>query len=554
MSRTARLSSLGLAITIVAVSCATTSGAVGFGVVRGVVRDQTGMPLVGATVAIFEAASKADKPVRNTATDDKGHFEAQVAPGRYVLRAVAAGFNASEFRARVAANRETVLDTIALRRANTLADRRRATDQNPYRQVVRSARGTVFHVDEEKPEQQPEEADAMALALTERENAAHGVVQAVAASGPLSYTATNFAVARRVKDTDVTLVGQMGLGSDAPMRLEAATATDIGDDHRASVTLGFGRLRAGGPGALDELDQYTVEAVDRWQVLDRFVVLYGVNYTRFGGASDASAVLPRFGIEFAPDNRTQIFARLTPASAMDEIASFDLETGEVTFVEPAIAPVAANRLAEATPDRSRRFEVGFGRLIDEQSNVEVMAFWDVASGRGIGFLSVPAAGADAEFRTGSLDGRASGVRVLYTRRFTDTLTGTFGYATGRGLELNQAGFADPVHLFNPSSFHVVATQLQADFDTGTRVTAVYRFGPSRVVFAVDPFAGRLAAHQPAASIFVAQSLPMPDFFPGEWEAMVDVRNLFDAAPAREDRELTLVEYSRLVRAGLSFRF
>ena len=39
-----------------------------------------------------------------------------------------------------------------------------------------------------------------------------------------------------------------------------------------------------------------------------------------------------------------------------------------------------------------------------------------------------------------------------------------------------------------------------------------------------------------------------------WEATLDVRNLFFAAPEGADRELTLVEYNRLVRAGLSFRF
>jgi hypothetical protein len=555
MSGSAKLSSLGLALAILAVNCVPAHAAAGYGVVRGVVRDQAGTPLVGAMVAIFDATSKADTPLRNTATDAKGYFEAHVAPGRYLLRAVASGFSAFEMRARVAANRETVVDAIALRRANTLADRRRATDRNPYRQVARGSRGHVFQW-EDAPEQEPEEADAQALALTERENAMHGVVQTVAATGASNYVATNFAIARHAKATDVTVVGQTGVGPDAPLRLEVTTATDIGDDHEATVAIGFGRLRLDGTGhdTLEPLDQYTLQAVDRWQALDRLVIVYGLNYTRFGGASDASAVLPRFGVEFAPDPRTQVFARLTPASAMQEIASFDLETGEVTFVEPSRAAVPAERAGEATPDRSRRFEVGFGRLIDERSNFEVMAFYDVASGRGIGFLAVPNPGQGAEFRTGALDGPTSGVRVLYTRRFSDLLTGSFGYAAGRGLEVDPQGLSNPASLFRPANFHVVATQLQADFDTGTRITAVYRFSPSRVVFAIDPFAGRLAAHEPSASIFVAQSLPLPDFFPGEWEATLDVRNLFFAAPTGDDRELTLVEFNRLVRAGLSFRF
>src|SRR6185503_4066025 len=110
-----------------------------------------------------------------------------------------------------------------------------------------------------------------------------------------------------------------------------------------------------------------------------------------------SATLPRFGVEFSPTRRTQLFAHMTPGAAPSEIASFNLETGEVTFVEPARANVDAEHLAEATPDRSRRFEVGVGHIIDERSNVEVMAFYDLASGRGIGFLAVPTPGADPEF-------------------------------------------------------------------------------------------------------------------------------------------------------------
>jgi hypothetical protein len=554
MRRAAKLSSVGLTLALVVIQCAPARAA-GLGVLRGVVRDQYGAPLVGASVAIFDVAAKKDKPVRNTSTDDSGQFEASVAPGRYLLRAVASGFDAFEARARVAADRETVLDTIALRRVDTFADRQRATTSDPYRQVVRSSRGRVFQM-QEATEDAREQADAQALALTDRDNAAHGVVQTVATTGASSYVATNFAVERRVGRTDLTVVGQTGVGDGAPLRLEATTSTDIGDSHRATVTLGYGRLRVEpAPGAGDAtLDQYTLQAVDRWQVADPLVIVYGVNFTRFAGASDATATLPRFGVEFSPTRRTQLFAHMTPGSAPEQIASFNLETGEVTFVEPQRANVAGDRLAEATPDRSRRFEVGVGHVIDERSNVEVMAFYDIASGRGIGFLAVPTPGADPEFRTGELDGRTSGLTVLYTRRLSRTLTGTVGYAVGQGLALAPDALAHPEDLYRPTTFQVFTGQLEADLDTGTRISAVYRFSPNAVVFAIDPFAGRMTAYEPSASFVVAQTLPVPDFFPGQWEALLDVRNVFASVPATEDRELMLADYSRLVRAGLSFRF
>lgn len=554
MKRGAKLSTFGLTLALAAMQCVTAQAATNRGVLRGVVRDQMGAPLVGATIAIFNAAAKADKPISNTRTDAEGQFVASVAPGRYVLRAVATGFDIFEARARVAANRETILDEISLRRVNTLAERRRATATDPYRQVVRSSRGHVFHVDEAEEAEARDRADATALALTDRDRAVHGVVQTVATTGDRPYVSANFAVARQVARTEVTVVGQVGLGDGAPQRLETLIRNDIGRDHTVDVSLGYGRLLVDASAQPDRLDQYSLQMVDRWQALGQLVVLYGVNYTRFGGASDADALMPRFGVEYAPTNRTQVFARLTPGASLDEISSFDLETGEVTFVEPARANVAGDRVSEATPDRSRRFEVGAGHMIDERSNVEVMAFFDNASGHGVGFLSVPTPGADPDLRTGSLDGRSSGLRVLYTRRLTDVLTATFGYAAGRGLALDEAGLRDPAALLRSEGFQLVAGQLQADFATGTRLAAIYRFSPDMVVFAIDPFAGRMTAFEPSASFMVVQSIPTPGFIPGQLEARIDVRNAFDSVPATDDGDILLSDYSRLVRAGLSFRF
>ena len=183
-----------------------------------------------------------------------------------------------------------------------------------------------------------------------------------------------------------------------------------------------------------------------------------------------------------------------------------------------------------------------------------MAFFDSASGRGIGFLALPAGSLEHEFRTGSLDGRSSGVRVLYTRRLTKSITGTVGYSAGSGLRPDSAGLLNPAEMFQTASFQIVAGRVEAQFETGTQITAVYRYSPETVVFAIDPFAGRLGASEPAASFFVTQQLPMPDFIPGQWEATVDVRNAFASSSGTDDGEILLVDYGRLIRAGVTFRF
>lgn len=562
MKRGAAFATFGLVLVFACVAVEPVKGS-SLGVLRGVVHDQFGDPLVGASVAIFDSHVKSSKPVRSTSTDGSGAFATHVAPGRYVLRAVAAGFASFSARARVAANQETVLDVISLRRVNTLADRRRSERSDPYRNVVRSSRGHVFHLDELDTVAQQDERDRQdveALALTDTDRSAHGVIQTVAVSGrdgyDSSYVATNFAVAHEVSGSELTVAGQVGLGLDAPRRFEARLARSVGENHELEVTAAYGRLRlAGGSNhTTPRLDQYTIQAIDRWQIFDPVVVVYGLSATKFLGASSASAIVPRIGIEIAPTNRTQVFARLTPADMLSDSAHFDLETGQVTFDEPLLPNVDAENLAAATPDRSRRLEFGVGHLISETSNVEVMAFFDSASGRGIGFLAVPTGSAEQEFRTGSLDGRTSGVRVLYTRRISKGLSGTIGYSAGTGLRVDSAGLSDPADMFRSATFQIVAGRLEAQFDTGTHVTAVYRFSPDTVVFAIDPFAGKLGASEPSASFFVTQELPMPDFIPGQWQAIVDVRNAFATNAGSDDGEILLVDYGRLIRAGVSFRF
>jgi hypothetical protein len=55
---------------------------------------------------------------------------------------------------------------------------------------------------------------------------------------------------------------------------------------------------------------------------------------------------------------------------------------------------------------------------------------------------------------------------------------------------------------------------------------------------------------------LAQELPSVSFIPGQWEAVVDLRNLLDqqASIADDRQELVASRFHRLVRIGLALRF
>jgi hypothetical protein len=82
-----------------------------------------------------------------------------------------------------------------------------------------------------------------------------------------------------------------------------------------------------------------------------------------------------------------------------------------------------------------------------------------------------------------------------------------------------------------------------------------RFSPNATVFAIDPFAGRLAVYDPSLSIQVTQELPSFGL-PLRAEAVLDARNLLDVQTNAENAE-TLTQLSagrRSVRGGISLRF
>ena len=75
-------------------------------------------------------------------------------------------------------------------------------------------------------------------------------------------------------------------------------------------------------------------------------------------------------------------------------------------------------------------------------------------------------------------------------------------------------------------------------------------------FAIDPFQGQLATFDPNISMSLTQDIPNVSFMPGQWQAIVDLRNLLNQQSSVSDdrEELLASRYHRLIRVGLSVRF
>ena len=186
----------------------------------------------------------------------------------------------------------------------------------------------------------------------------------------------NFAVAMPASErVDLIFVGQTGKGPGAPQRFEATALVRAGERHRISMSAGAMQLGNSLPAnkkedRAEDLGQFSVRAIDEWIVRDGVVIVLGLDYSRFLGAGGAHSLTPRIGVQFDANARTRVKAAYAPGgdeTSVQSVAGF--EDHQVVFTGATAQPVALVG-GRAVMARSRRFEVGVERILDNDSNVE----------------------------------------------------------------------------------------------------------------------------------------------------------------------------------------
>jgi hypothetical protein len=555
-------------------------------VVSGSVRDNKGNPIAGAVVSLIkDGASEVIKQVKSAGD---GTFIARIAPGRYSLRAIADGFSAVLFDSVQVKPADEVIYRFNLEpigSGRTAPERRKDRDDRKWMLRSRSGNRSIFQAGEGEDEtinavlaaQSEVEASAgepyNVIAIENEDGTGQrartqGVIETYVAtsSGTRAYTFTglNFAVAQPVSNrVDLIFAGQTGAGRGAPQRLEATATIRATDKHRLSLTAAGGALNSYTAKETnnESLGQLSLRAVDEWVVRDGVVIVLGLDYSRFMGASNASVITPRIGLQLDAGPRTRVRAAYAPAgdwaSAAQSVAEF--EDSQVIFREPVSTPIAYVD-GRAVMERSRRLEFGVERVLDNESSVEATAFFDTTSNRGVGLFSMPLSAFAGEggaplLNVANQQGAARGVRVVYTRRVSRIINASAGYSLGRGQQLSSKGLNNPAETFDNGFFQSAAFEMSANLDTGTRVRTVFRFSPRATIFAIDPFAGRLAVYDPSLSILITQELPTFGL-PVRAQAVIDARNLLDTQTSTEDGEtvITVDAARRSLRGGISVRF
>ncbi len=549
------------------------------GVIKGVVRDEAGNTIADAYVSIFRVGTSTLLKQVRSASD--GSFLAKIMPGTYTVLAVAQGFNAVTLSS-VEVNRATeLIYGFKLERSgggNTLPEKRVDRESSKWRIRAAQVRRSVYQnmegdapVDENQRNENTiaqNDSDSVEESVeADEEETSNRKSQSVietyfAASGDGNFTGVNFATLQPIsEDSEIVFAGQSGTSRRAPQRFETTFKFRPNEKHQVSVKGAVGKLGVIETGGAEQsLGQVSVQALDEWKVRSGVILVFGFDYSRFLGAGDDFSVSPRFGLQFDIDSKTRFRTAYTTATEERTWASVaELEETQVLFREPVSMQEFVVENEKPRMAKNSRLEFGIERVLDNKSSIEANAFFDAVSNRGVGLTSLPfnlLSGENASDFVVNQQSGAQGVRVVYTRRLGSRFSTSAGYAFGSGQKLSNEAVSNPAAIFETDFFQTFYGQFDADLQrTGTQIKTIFRLSPQATVFAIDPFAGRMAIYDPSLSVKVIQSLPNLGL-PFRAQAILDARNLFDyqTGSVGEEGSLRLNSQGRILRGGILVRF
>ncbi len=541
------------------------------GVIKGIVRDETGNSISNAYVSIFRVGTSILLKQVRSASD--GSFLTKILPGTYTILAVAEGFNPVTLSS-VEVNRSAELVYgFKLEKSgggNTLPEKR--VDRNSSKWTIRAAqtrRSIYQNVEGDVPvdENATAETDKTELPTEtdddEIKRSSQTIVETYfAGSDEGNFTGVNFATLQPInEDTEIIFVGQSGTGNFAPQRFETKLKFRPNENHQIHVSGSIAKLGKVEINRADQsLGQFSFQTMDEWKVKNGVILVYGLDYSKFVGAGNDFSVSPRFGLQFDIDSKTRFRTSYTSATEDRTWSSVaELEGEQVLFREPlAMQQEFVVENEKPRMAKNTRLEFGIERILNNKSSIEANAFFDAVSGRGVGLTNLPFNSLNGESIAdfvANQQGRTSGARVVYNRRLSGRFSTAAGYAFGSGQKLSGEAISNPANVFETDFFQTFYGQFNADLKTGTQVKTVFRLSPQATIFAIDPFQGRLAIYDPSLSVMVTQSLPNLGL-PIRAQAILDARNLFDYQTGvnGEEGSLKLNSQKRILRGGILVRF
>ena len=239
-------------------------------------------------------------------------------------------------------------------------------------------------------------------------------------------------------------------------------------------------------------------------------------------------------------------------------------------------PIAATYHGRMQTEQGVHHEISASRKIG-QGQLQVAYYRDnltrvaVAGGGALGLADIQRTGppspngivADSttgNFRFLNAGYKAQGFNVMLSEPLTSSLWMAVEYATGAGLAAKDGAVISLPTMANdlaPQAAQSATIALRGRVvHTGTRIRASYRWQPTRMVTAVDPYAS--FSDQAYFGCYLRQALKLGNLLPAGLDATVEVTNLlaqgYRPFLSEDGKTLFLAQSPRTVQAGLAFTF
>jgi Carboxypeptidase regulatory-like domain len=535
------------------------------GAISGYVRNNSGIPQMGAVVQILGAAHRS----LTVFTDGAGFYTAKgLLPGVYTLKVTAPSFLPAlrekvGLHAGASLNVNVTLSTLL--GVMQLGPARPLADEDDWKWTLRSvANRPILRVFD----------DPISNSITARaEKQTHelsGTFSFLAGSAAGGYgtgsdMSTGFTLERSIfSDGHLSLSGDLGYGSSLPAGVLRTTYSHrLSNGSAPTVGLTVRRFSPSDPNLHNAaLQALALSASDDITVADVLELKFGseLQTVQFLGHATAFRPYGSAHLHLSP-NTVLAYEYSTSRPDLRAEKGFDSSPADLSESNPRVSLLGYAPKMES----AHHHEVSLSRRIGK-TNLQVAAYSDrVGDPALLGTGEVTAAGGfllpDISSGTFTYAGKpldTNGLRVVLQHKFSDDLTATIDYAFGGVVDLSKPAVAlqQAQQFLTTQRRDAIAAKFSGTAPhTHTRWIASYRWVNGPAVTPVDMFNASPGQSEPFLNIFLRQPIPSSG---GHMEAIIDVRNLlaqgYIPVLGRDGQTVYLVQSARCVRGGVAFTF
>jgi hypothetical protein len=535
------------------------------GSVAGYVRNASGIPQMGVAVELLSSAAQS----LTVFTDESGFYSAAgLVPGIYSVRASAASFL------------PTLREGIGVRPGgkvtlnltlNTLFDAIRtaavggAGQEDDWKWVLRSASNRpILRIFDDKS--LPGSAEAQTSNHDLKGSVSFVAGSTAAGFGSDSDMSTAFSLERSIFASDtIGLQGNIGYGEASPASVvRASFSHSMPDGSQPQVALTMRNLPVPYLGLQSTaLQTFDMTTSDTFALGDLVKFQFGsdLQTIQFLGRVTTFRPFASAGVHLSPNTVLEYsYATSEPTDLLDR--GFDSTPADLSESQPRLSMVGYNSAVE----HAHHHELSVSRRIGT-TRVQLAAYYDRVVDpalTGVGELSTDGGMVLPDIYSGTFTYRGSdlktqGARLVVEQKLKGKITAAVDVDSGGVLDLENANasLSNAQQWIGTRNRQSIAGKVSGVTPKSkTHWVVSYRWVDGPALTPVDMFNASAGRADPFLNIFLRQ--PLPSFFPGHMEAIIDLRNLlaegYVPVLGSDGHTVYLVQSARAVRGGLNFTF